>query len=99
MGRSEWRRIVVLRAGVLACFRGVDATRWSDQVAGLKAFERQFIHDSVVDEARLLQAKAIAESAGGFSAGASEGGTIRGGVPVHFAGKRVAVDGGFLGGF
>ena len=36
-------------------------------MAGLKAFERQFIRDSVVDEARLLQAKAIAEGAGGFS--------------------------------
>ena len=36
-------------------------------MAGLKAFERQFIRDSVVDEARLLQAKEIAEGAGGFS--------------------------------
>jgi type II secretory ATPase GspE/PulE/Tfp pilus assembly ATPase PilB-like protein len=36
-------------------------------VVGLKAFERQFIRDSVVDEARLLQAKEIAEGAGGFS--------------------------------
>jgi type II secretory ATPase GspE/PulE/Tfp pilus assembly ATPase PilB-like protein len=36
-------------------------------VAGLKAFERQFLRDSVVDEARLLQAKEIAEGAGGFS--------------------------------
>ncbi len=36
-------------------------------MAGLKAFERQFLRDSVVDEARLLQAKEIAEGAGGFS--------------------------------
>ncbi|MBL7649540.1 MAG: type II/IV secretion system protein [Candidatus Hydrogenedentes bacterium] len=36
-------------------------------MAGLKAFERQFIRDSVVDEARLLQAKEDAERAGGFS--------------------------------
>ena len=36
-------------------------------MAGLKAFERQFIRDSVVDEVRLLQAKEIAEGAGGFS--------------------------------
>ncbi len=36
-------------------------------MAGLKAFERQFIRDGVVDEARLLQAKEIAEGAGGFS--------------------------------
>lgn len=36
-------------------------------MAGLKAFERQFIRDGVVDEARLLQAQAAAERGGGFS--------------------------------
>ena len=36
-------------------------------MAGLKAFEKQFIRDGVVDEARLAQAKEIAERAGSFS--------------------------------
>ncbi len=36
-------------------------------MAGLKAFEKQFIRDGVVDEARLLQAQALAERGGGFS--------------------------------
>ena len=35
-------------------------------MSGLKAFEKQFIRDSVVDEDRLRQAKATVERAGGF---------------------------------
>jgi len=43
------------------------ARRWSRLLAGLKAFEKQFIRDEVVDEARLAQAKSTADAGGGFS--------------------------------